>query len=269
MTPFTTRRRRFQAALLATLLPLIGFAQGTAPTGSGTAGDPYIIDSADDLVYLSGLDAGDDTYLTGTEPIHYEQTADIDLAEASFNGIPGSSDNGITWNYDGGGYTIANMDISISGESEAGFLQCAKGGSIQDLTLLAPQTSLTNSSGTNTNAAILIGLAMGNVTLTDITLINPHVLANSASAGTASDAGGMIGMLQNASGDNLVSIANCSILGGQIYVDIASGGSYQRAGGFVGGAYRSGTHDSDYLEISQSEVHNLSICTHLVNYVCN
>ncbi len=254
MTPFTTRRRRFQAALLATLLPLIGFAQGTAPTGSGTAGDPYIIDSADDLVYLSALSAGNTTYLEPSNlaengPFYYEQTTDIDLTGAAFNGIKGGYNNEVSWHYDGKGHAISNMNLNLTDLFYLGFIHDAKSGSMKNVTFQSPVVILEHDDH-NASAAVVYGQAK-EVTIDNVKIFNPTV-SSTCSILSSSYATNAAGMVATSNSPEVISITNSFISGGTISAIAPS--AQRRLGGFIG-------NNSNTMrpEINRCEVHNLNL----------
>jgi len=86
----------------------------TAPTGTGTNADPYIIDSPEDLLWLSRQCAAGNT---SAGSAYYRQTADIDMSAVT-NFVPigtESSNSRFTGNYDGGNYKITNLNITDSG----------------------------------------------------------------------------------------------------------------------------------------------------------
>ena len=73
----------------------------TSLSGSGTEEDPFIVATAQDLAYIATL-----AYEKVTK--YYKQTADIDLAEHFWTPITYGY-----LKYDGAGYTIKNMKISL------------------------------------------------------------------------------------------------------------------------------------------------------------
>lgn len=86
----------------------------TAPTGTGTNANPYIMDSPEDLLWLSRQCAAGNT---SARSAYYRQTADIDMSAVT-NFVPigtESSNSRFTGNYDGGNYKISNLSISDSG----------------------------------------------------------------------------------------------------------------------------------------------------------
>lgn len=101
-------------AMIITVIPQMAInvqaAQLTDVAANGADGSelrPYIIDEADDLVWLGEqVEAG--TMGTGK---HFMQIKDIDLS--GYTWIPiGSASKNFNGNYNGNGYTISNLTIS-------------------------------------------------------------------------------------------------------------------------------------------------------------
>ena len=111
----------FSLVLVLGLIPAMTFAtakDAQATEGSGTAGDPYIISTAEELRALSG------TALSG----HYKLGADIDLSGENFAPITSLASGG---SFDGAGHTISKMTINNSGDY-VGFIRQSRG-TIQNL----------------------------------------------------------------------------------------------------------------------------------------
>lgn len=103
--------------------------------GSGTAEDPYLIATGAQLAYLSELSRnvsyGQDQY--------YRLTASIDLnhlpwTPICFNGGTNTTYKWFYGNFDGDGYTIANMSYDNTGLYAVGLFAASKG-NIYDLTI--------------------------------------------------------------------------------------------------------------------------------------
>ena len=83
-------------------------AEGILPAGSGTEADPYLIETLDNLLYLS---TNSSLWYSGT---YILQTADIDAAATTGwnngNGfIPIGNQYDFEGNYNGQGYVIDNL----------------------------------------------------------------------------------------------------------------------------------------------------------------
>ena len=91
--------------------------------GSGTAEDPYRIETADDLVALA-KNSQKEPYRSA----YYKQTEDLDMTGKSMNSIGGANTTyGFAGIYDGNGKTISNLNVP--------YLFNAVTGEIRDLTL--------------------------------------------------------------------------------------------------------------------------------------
>ena len=91
--------------------------------GSGTAEDPYRIETADDLVALA-KNSQKEPYRSA----YYKQTEDLDMTGKSMNSIGGANMTyGFAGTYDGNGKTISNLNVP--------YLFNAVTGEIRDLTL--------------------------------------------------------------------------------------------------------------------------------------
>ncbi len=208
-------------------------------SGSGTAGDPWLVSSFLDLVTLS---INNMYWTSGT---YIKQTINIDASDSStLNGgeglsTIGNSTNKFEGNYDGQGHTISNVLISNS-ENYQGFFGRTDGATIQHLGLVDIEVTAQHALGG------LVGEA-----------VDSSVITNCYTTGTinaANIAGGLIGLLDTSS-----SIENCysecditgvMSLGGlvgkamvstTISKSYASGdvnGTSILAGGFIGQAYQ-------------------------------
>jgi len=99
-----------------TILPSTAVACSTSSTtlsGTGTSGDPYLIQNKDDLVFLSLTDSDWNTNK------YFKQTANIDLAGCEWTPI-GSSAKNFKGSYDGNFKTISNLFFNNSTSSNVG-----------------------------------------------------------------------------------------------------------------------------------------------------
>jgi hypothetical protein len=110
------------AAFLAT--PVTAQAAGFSGSGSGTAGDPYVITTPEQLNEVrNNLSA------------HYRLGADIDLS-GYMNWEPiGSKTAAFTGSLDGGGHTITGLHIDRAGRDYVGLFGYTSGAVLKDITL--------------------------------------------------------------------------------------------------------------------------------------
>ncbi|HDR03796.1 MAG TPA: hypothetical protein ENN84_00940, partial [Candidatus Marinimicrobia bacterium] len=103
--------------------------QESGAAGSGTAGDPYLIDSYDDLVTIADVAVIWDEY--------FKQVADISFptpATESFSPI-GNSSTAFSGQYNGQNYSISNLSIDNSTLDYAGLFGYVNGGTLANITL--------------------------------------------------------------------------------------------------------------------------------------
>ncbi len=86
--------------------------------GSGTAEDPYLVQT---LAHLKNVSGGS----------HYLQIADIDASEVNFEPL-----GGFTGEYDGGGHVITNLTIDTDDDLFIGLFSVVPGGHIRNLGLV-------------------------------------------------------------------------------------------------------------------------------------
>lgn len=112
-------------------------APAAAAGGSGTAADPYIIQTAAELQSIQNNLAA-----------YYKLANDINLQAVSFTPI-GSTSSPFIGSFDGAGYTISNLVISSSTQS-TGFFSClGSGATIKDVTFTdCTVTSTSSQTGT-------------------------------------------------------------------------------------------------------------------------
>jgi hypothetical protein len=168
-------------------------ASGTM-SGSGTIGDPYLVEDALDLKAIESY--GYDKY--------YEQTQDITLGTFIPIGfIAGTTTNTFTGTYDGKGFSIKNGSITVSvGDYYSGIFADISGATIKDL--VVDTVVLTG--------GVFSGLIAGkitNSTISDITLIDCTV-SNAGSGFSALYMGGVVGSLDVSTVDG-ITIENITI----------------------------------------------------------
>lgn len=203
--------------LLALCITAQAFSQTeTAPSGSGTQADPYLIDSLDNLYWLQYWqhrysDVG------GSYNKYYKQTADINASSTSgWNSGAGFSPIGntniqFTGTYDGNGHTIDSLYISKNGFDEVGmFGYLLNGGTVKKL-------HLTN---VNVTGSTQVGGLVGR---SEVGTIDSCSVTGSISIGTsAQELGGLVGHAVNSTIDSCYSTASFNSTSGSL------------VGGFVG-----------------------------------
>ena len=184
--------------------------------GKGTEADPYLIQTADDLIKLSELTRGQSFTASG---VYFKLTADIDVSAQNWVPICSSADTGwvsvantFNANFDGNGKTITFVG-NYTGDTFAKGLFSAVGGYVHDLTL---RGSITTERG---KVGSLASMAMAGARIENVTSY-----VNITAATT--QVGGIIGYI---SADN-VQITNCVNYGNIKGNDLV--------GGIVGGGYK-------------------------------
>lgn len=162
--------------------------------GNGTVSDPYLVDSAEDLVSLATLCNSADTNAAYANKV-YQQICDIDMSGVTLTPIGSTDQYAFAGTYDGGGFTISGLDVTPSATTEA----CALFGyavqaNISNLTI----KDMTNHS-TAEKSAGFIGVSYGS-TITDCALEGQLNLYNIYS-------GGIIGWMDGGR------VANCKVTG--------------------------------------------------------
>ena len=166
--------------------------------GKGTADEPYLISSAQDLVEMATLINGGQA---GFGTAHYLQTAHIDLeAYDNFTPIGISTSANFKGTYDGGGHIISCLTLSNAEERPSAlFANCGTGTDIRNLTLYDVRI--------NTSYAFAAGL-VGHLYRGRVD--NCHVSGSVTSTGASdnkSQTGGVVGRV------NASTVSNCSFKG--------------------------------------------------------
>lgn len=169
-------------AIGALLAPILPTAAAAAPPvgveGSGTASDPYQIDTAADLVAVTDWINADPASLSSA---HIDVVADIDMTdEAPYRGL-----DTFTGVLDGQGHTISGLVYGgrDAGDGRLGLIQNLSGGAVTNLTL----DGLTADNGTSTG--YVAGIA---VVSTGGTIVGNSVIDAELSAPSAEKAGGLV-----------------------------------------------------------------------------
>ena len=195
--------------------------------GSGTSSDPYIIDTAEKLAYIS------ENYNNSTIYGHYfKQTANIDLSNYNPWTPINNTASHYAYYYDGGGHTISNLYINSSEQqlesnNYIGLFGCVYGSSSSPAYI--KNLGIVNG---NISGEKYVGAVVGQSYYTNISgCFNQNVIVT----GTSSSVGGVVG--ENHVGE----IANCyntSNVTGQGNVGGIIG---YNNGGVISNSYNSGT----------------------------
>lgn len=188
--------------------------------GIGTKNDPYLIQSADDMIKLSELTNGKNY---GDLSIYFKLTADIDLSAQNWTPICASADKGwvstansFNANFDGNGKTVTFVG-NYTGDAWAKGLFSAIGGYVHDLTLRGEITMEKGRVGSLASMA-MTGAKIENITsYVNITAGNNQV-------------GGIIGYIATQN----VTITNC--------VNYGTITGRELVGGIVGGSWTNVTY---------------------------
>lgn len=223
--------KRFYLFLSALCFPVLWLSAqtSTAPTGTGTAANPYQIATLENLYWLSQNSA---QWIAGK---YYIQTADIDAAATStwfsdgaggYYGFPcigGNSSavgNHVTGtfagNYNGQGYSISNLYIK-RGPDFVALFGYAGAAVFRNIKLVNP---VVNVQGTSNYQGRAIFMASGTATLDNVHISGGQLNANL----TYGYAGSMLGRTGS------VTVTNCS--SSAAVSSPGSNGSY--VGGFIG-----------------------------------
>lgn len=162
--------------------------------GDGSVENPYLVSSAADLVKLASC-CNTSATTSAYSNKSYRQICDIDMSGVAFTPIGKSDSFAFRGRYDGGGYTIANLNVSPASENDA----CALFGTtveaeIRNLTI----KDMTNQSASEREAAF-VGTSLGS-TITDCVLEGQLNLYNLYS-------GGFVGYMESGR------LANCEVKG--------------------------------------------------------
>lgn len=189
----------------------ISFSNDLTLKGSGTAADPYLIESAADLVNLSDAVNYSGKYVTSKKCFtgtHFRQTTDIDMSSVP-NFEPIGTSASVTFNgiYDGDNHTISNLTINRRSTTYGGLFGILEAaGAVKNIKFINPNiTSEAN------YAAVVCGMSKGvidNISITGAKLSGTNYtsgiagsfagsLSNSSFQGTITGqnyTGGLIGM---------------------------------------------------------------------------
>lgn len=209
-------------------------APAAAAGGSGTAANPYIIETAAELQSINNnLGA------------YYRLTADIDLAGYTWTPI-GTTAAGFFGELDGNGHTIKNLVLSRTDASAGLFHTLTSGATIKDLTL---QDCMVTSS------SYWCGVLIGRILMSDsahetATISNVDFVRCSASL-TGAGVANLVGVISSA----VVEITDCDISASNAESTLSDD-----VANLVGGCY-----DSSSLQITRCTVANSYAKTSNIN----
>lgn len=104
------------------------------PAGDGSAGNPYLIATAQNLYRVR-------EYLDNPD-VHFKQIADIDLAAYPYwEPIGVYSSSGFQGTYDGDGHVITNLSVNLSQATPVGLFGYIKGGIVKNLGIRSGKVS--------------------------------------------------------------------------------------------------------------------------------
>jgi hypothetical protein len=106
--------------------------------GDGTAANPYLVETAEQLAFISEMVNGGVTDYSG---VYFQQTQDFDMKSLSWIPIGRDIDYVFKGNYDGQGFRIDNLKISDASVTYAGLFGNVSGVSIRNVNLNISMTS--------------------------------------------------------------------------------------------------------------------------------
>lgn len=201
--------------------------------GTGTAADPYQIESGEELAYLSKLAADK----KAVNDAYYVLTADIDLNNKPFTPIGVDSSHSFRGTFDGAGHVISNLKVEVTEDKKFAGLFGHANVIAKDLTIdTASVTSVSintgvlagglYSSGSATNCVVKNAAVTGTGTVGGLigncaAAVNRCAVLDTTVSGT-SKIGGLIGMTSKTVNESYA-----------LHVTVTASGDY--AGGLVGG----------------------------------
>lgn len=196
------------------------FELGYFSGGKGTAVNPYIIASRQDLLDLSTRVSGTDEADLAFRTAHYRQMADIDFAGGTLNSIGNSNADGGCYfegTYDGNGFTISNLNITNPNTDKAvGFFGYLNG----TAKVKGMRIDRAGVQSATWNNGVIVGCMQpgGSPVVEDCIVTNSSVQSNN------SDNGGIVGKMMSGT------IRNCSFSG----TVTGTGSAKHQCGGIVG-----------------------------------
>ncbi len=191
--------------MIFSMLAMTVNAETTALAGSGTASDPYLISSVDDLTFF-GDDVNSGNNYSGK---YVKLTADINLNGVTWTPI-GTGTSAFKGTFDGNNKTISNLKISCPEGYGYGLFGNVMSGSIKNLIM-----SNANISGDSNVVGAVTGYVYGTYTFENVHVRNSYI-------GGYSKIGGIVGMAADPSGTT--KLINCSTENSKLYgVNAVSG----------------------------------------------
>ena len=194
--------------------------------GSGTEADPYLVPDAASLVKVSELFNGDPTAYANQ---FWKQTADIDMSGINFTPIGSTTANAFSGTYDGGGYSIRNLNITYSADSAGLFGTIGTGAVIRNV-ILAENCSVESS-------AFCVGGIVGSMKRNESSIIENCVnygsVLNKYSTGMSSSGavvGGIVGDSFQTTGQ-IIGCNNYGSINHETAAPFAAGGIVGKANG--------------------------------------
>ena len=217
--------------LLLIFFPIALIAQTATPpsSGDGSSGDPYQIDTLNNLYWITQNSDEWSAYYTQTANINASSSSSWD-SNAGFTPI-GNSSTRFTGSYDGNGHTIDSLFINRPTSSRIGMF--GRIGVDSNSTTTIQNLGLTNVSITGHS---FVGAFVGHKQNGTLTVSNCHV--SGSVTGSGDIVGGLVGYLRYQS--NIVNCySTCSVTGSD---NIAGGlGGYLRDQSNVANCYSTGS----------------------------
>ena len=167
--------------------------------GSGTADDPFIVSSSDNLERLRKIANDFMNNRNLTDSTHFKQTADIDMEVSSFYSdkqygwMPIGSQNTCPFRgiYDGGGHAITGLQISRTSSGGVGLFGYADAATFCNIKMKDATIEGNFATGTLLGAAVTKGSRRSNTMLINCTTEGGYVKAGAGSAAI----GGIVGLV--------------------------------------------------------------------------
>ena len=185
------RPDRMKRVFLLLLACCLLIAPAAAAGGSGTAADPYIIQTTAELQSIQNNLAA-----------YYKLANDINLQGVSFIPI-GSTSSPFIGSFDGAGYTISNLVISSSTQS-TGFFSCLGSGATVKNTIFQ-DCSVTS---TSSRSGVVIGSIIMSTSSHETAVISNVDCVRCSVSTSSSNVGCLVGMISISA---IVEITDCDV----------------------------------------------------------
>ena len=188
-------------------------------TGNGTEELPYLIESVEDLIYLSEQVNTTNNY----QNKYFELTNNLDFYNRdNFTPIGNSQDNYFTGNFNGNGFEIRNIKINV--ENYGGLFGCVKDAIIKNIGIHG--TIETTGDEEIRTGGIIAELSSGNLLVDNC--------YNLAEIKGVAHTGGIIGCIVRGDCDEKIIIKNCFNVGNITSLKYTSGGILGTSGNLSG-----------------------------------